>query len=109
MEITSIPFQIVNWTTAEQSEQAGETGTAQWQTQYSGSIRIRKVNFTAGYRADTWCSKGHVVLCLEGHLHTEFADGRSFELSAGECFVVADNYSPHKSSTAVGAKLFIVD
>jgi hypothetical protein len=99
----------VDWTAAEQSEQTGETGTARSQTQYAGNIRLRKVDFSAGYRADTWCSKGHVVLCLEGHLHTDFANGRFFELSAGECFVVDDNSDPHKSSTVSGAKLFIVD
>jgi hypothetical protein len=24
-----------------------------------------------GYLADHWCSKGHIILCLEGELRTE--------------------------------------
>ncbi len=35
------------------------------------------VEYTAGYVADHWCSKGHILLCTEGELETELADGRS--------------------------------
>ena len=62
-----------------------------------------------GYLADHWCAKGHVLLCLEGELHTELEDGRTFTLKPGMSYQVADNMEPHRSSTAVGAKLFIVD
>jgi len=42
-------------------------------------------------------------------LHTELADGRSFILKPGMSYQVADEAEPHRSSTAVGARLFIVD
>ena len=54
-------------------------------------------------------SKGHILLCIEGELDTELADGRNFRLMPGMSYQVADNDAPHRSSTAVGAKLFIVD
>jgi quercetin dioxygenase-like cupin family protein len=53
--------------------------------------------------------KGHILLCLEGELHTQLEDGREFVLTAGMSYQVADNAEPHRSHTATGAKLFIVD
>jgi hypothetical protein len=49
------------------------------------------------------------VLCLEGELHTELEDGRTFVLTPGMSYQMADAAEPHRSSSAVGVKLFIVD
>jgi hypothetical protein len=46
---------------------------------------------------------------LEGELHTELEDGRKFMLSPGMSYQVGDHAEAHRSSTATGAKLFIVD
>ena len=67
------------------------------------------VEYTPGYLADHWCVKGHVLLCLEGELQTELADGRTFTLTPGTSYQVGDDAEPHRSRTAVGARLFIVD
>jgi len=67
------------------------------------------VEYSPGYLADHWCVKGHILFCLEGELHTELEDGRTFVLKSGMSYQVADNAEPHRSSTATGAKLFIVD
>jgi hypothetical protein len=48
-------------------------------------------------------------LCLEGELHTELKDGRMFVLKPGMSYQVADNAEPHRSFTASGATLFIID
>ena len=52
---------------------------------------------------------GHILLCLEGELHTELPDGRKFVLTPGMSYQVADNAEPHRSQTSTGAKLFVVD
>ena len=49
------------------------------------------VEYTPGYLADHWCQKGHVLLVLEGELHTELADGRTVVLKQGQSYQVADN------------------
>lgn len=67
------------------------------------------VEYSAGYLADHWCSKGHILFCLEGELQTELDDGRKFTLKPGMSYQVADNAEAHRSYTASGAKLFIVD
>jgi quercetin dioxygenase-like cupin family protein len=67
------------------------------------------VEYTPGYVADHWCSRGHVLLVMEGELETELKDGRKFKMGPGMSYQVASDAEPHRSSTAVGAKLFIVD
>ena len=109
MNLNNIPFGITNWTEIKTEQHAGENGHALWRTQQFDNIRVRIVEYSAGYLADHWCLKGHILLCLEGELHTELEDGRSFTLTAGMSYQVADHAEAHRSSTATGAKLFIVD
>ncbi|OGU33961.1 MAG: hypothetical protein A2068_01565 [Ignavibacteria bacterium GWB2_35_6b] len=109
MNMSNIPFGVTDWSTIEATEHNGITGKAYWRTQKFGDIRVRIVEYTPGYFADHWCSKGHILLCLEGELHTELEDGRTFILKPGMSYQVADNAEPHRSKTTTGAKLFIVD
>ena len=109
MQITNIPFGTTDWNSIPATEHTGERGKALWRTQQFGDIRVRMVEYTPGYLADHWCEKGHILLCLEGRLDTELADGRSFTLTPGVSYQVADHAEAHRSSTEVGAKLFIVD
>lgn len=109
MNISNIPFGITDWSAIKATEHSGITGKAYWRTQNFGGIRVRMVEYTPGYFADHWCSKGHILLCLEGELHTELEDGRFFVLKPGMSYQVADNAEPHRSKTETGAKLFIVD
>ena len=109
MEMRNIPFEAVDWSGIAVTEHAGTTGKAYWRTRHFGAIRVRMVEYTSGYLADHWCEKGHVLLCLEGELRTELKDGRTFTLTAGMSYQVADGAEPHRSSAPVGAKLFIVD
>jgi quercetin dioxygenase-like cupin family protein len=107
--MTDIAFGTTDWSALEPTEHAGETGRAYWRTRQFGTIRVRMVEYTPGYRADHWCTKGHILFCIEGELHTELEDGRSFVLTAGMSYQVADGAEPHRSSSANGARLFIVD
>lgn len=109
MEMKDIPFEITDWLQVVASEHKGETGTAYWHTRQLGSIRVRLVEYSPGYLADHWCSKGHILFCIEGELITELKDGRKFTLTPGMSYQVADNMEPHRSFTRTGAKLFIVD
>ncbi len=109
MEMSGIPFGTTDWSRIERTEHRGERGVAYWRTRSFGDIRVRMVEYTPGYVADHWCTKGHVLLCVEGELHTELMDGRKFTLRPGMSYQVADNAEPHRSSTGTGATLFIVD
>jgi len=109
MEMKNIPFGVTNWAEIVPAEHKGETGMALWRTRQFGAIRVRMVEYSAGYLADHWCEKGHILLCLEGELHTELSDGREFVLKAGMSYQVADQAEAHRSRTDAGARLFIVD
>ena len=109
MKMTDIPFGTTDWAKVPAEEHRGDKGVAYWRTRQFGAIRVRMVEYLPGYLADHWCVKGHILLCLEGELHTELADGRRFTLTPGVSYHVADGAEPHRSSTSIGAKLFIVD
>ncbi len=109
MHITEIPFGTTDWAAIAPTEHPGETGIAHWRTREFGSIRVRMVEYSAGYRADHWCEKGHILLCVAGELETELHDGRRFRLTPGMSYQVADHAEAHRSFTATGARLFIVD
>ena len=109
MRIEQVPFATIDWAAVPRTEHAGESGKAFWQTVERGNVRVRKVEYTPGYLADHWCSRGHVLLVLSGELHTDLQDGRQFVLRAGDTYTVADGAEPHRSRTERGAKLFIVD
>ena len=109
MEINNLPFGTTNWLEIEKTRHRGDEGMAFWQTQNFGDMRVRIVEYSAGYIADHWCSKGHILFCMEGELVTELDDGRIFTLTPGMSYQVADNAESHRSSTSTGAKLFVVD
>jgi hypothetical protein len=107
--LTDIPFGVTDWSAIEPTEHPGESGVALWRTCQFGAVRVRLVEYSANYRADHWCAKGHVLLCLDGELETELMDGRRFVLQSGMSYQVADDAAPHRSSSRGGARLFIVD
>jgi hypothetical protein len=109
MKIENLPFGVTDWASVPVTEHKGETGVAFWRTRQFGPIRVRIVEYSKGYLADHWCSKGHILLCLDGELHTELQDGRRFVLAPGMSYQVADDAEAHRSFAPDGARLFIVD
>ena len=109
MRIEGVPFMTTDWSKVSPTEHPGTTGVALWRTVEQGNIRVRHVEYSAGYEADHWCRRGHVLLVLEGELVTELEDGTRVVLTPGMSYQVADNTGAHRSHTGPGAKLFIVD
>jgi hypothetical protein len=109
MLLNDIAFGTTDWSAVESTDHTGESGVARWRTRQFGAVRVRMVEYSAGYHADHWCEKGHILLCLTGELETELADGRTFHLRPGMSYQVADGAEAHRSSSRTGATLFIVD
>jgi hypothetical protein len=110
MKIPALPFTVTDWPGVAPTVHPGETGQAIWRTFNIGDLRVRQVEYSAGYLAHHWCDRGHVLYVLEGELDTELRDGRTFRLTPSMSYQVSDpGDAAHRSSTAVGAKLFIVD
>jgi quercetin dioxygenase-like cupin family protein len=109
MEIKAFPFQTLDWGSIKADEHAGTTGLAYRKIFKMGDFRIRMVEYSPGYFADHWCNKGHIIYCIGGQMITELEDGREFMLSAGMTYHVGDNSNAHRSRSATGCTLFIVD
>lgn len=109
MNTKNIPFQTIDWSSIPKTEHTGETGVAYWQTVQFDGLRIRLVEYTKGYMADHWCTKGHIVHCLEGDFVSELNDGKKFTLTQGMTYVVTDDLSSHRSTTTKGVRLLIID
>lgn len=106
---SNIPFRIIDWTNIEKTTHPGETGTAYWKTLEWPGLRARIVEYSAGYLADHWCQKGHIVHCLEGDFVSELENGESFLLKKGMSYIVSDKLSTHRSRSENGVKLLIID
>ena len=109
MQLSGFPFGVTDWSSVEPTRHEGQIGTATWRTREFGCVRVRMVEYTPGYVADHWCTKGHILLCLEGELQTELEDGRKFILTPGMSYQAVDGAEAHRSSAPGGARLFIVD
>ena len=107
--MSGIPFETTDWQGVEAQEVPGLTGTSHWRSRTFGDINVHLAEYSPGYAADHWCEKGHILLVLEGTLHTRLADGREFVLTPGMTYQVEDGSTPHRSSTQTGVRLFIVD
>jgi len=107
--LSVIPFQTMDWSVIKKCEHKGETGTSYWQTLQLNGLRLRLVEYTKGYRANHWCIKSHIVHCIEGEFDSKLKDGTTFKLTKGMRYIVADNASSHRSYSANGVKLLIID
>jgi quercetin dioxygenase-like cupin family protein len=107
--MSSIPFQTINWDSIEKTEHAGDTGISYWRTIQFDGLRLRKVEYTAGYFANHWCQKGHIVYCIEGSFTSELSTGENFTLKKGDTYIVSDNLSSHRSISEDGVILLIID
>lgn len=107
--MSNIPFQTINWDSIPKTEYKGELGTSFWKTIEFEGLRIRMIEYSAGYLADHWCQKGHIVHCLEGEFVSQLKTGEIITLKKGMSYVVSDELSSHRSASEKGVKLVIID
>lgn len=50
--MSNIPFQVINWEKITSSEHPGAQGQALWRTLQFEQLRVRIVEYSAGYLAD---------------------------------------------------------
>ncbi len=110
MKIKDVPFEVIDWNSIPSKKYKGATGTSYWRTVNSGNIRVRKVEYSPEFKSDHYCSRGHILLVLEGELFIEIKNGSTYNLQAGNSFQCEDDESnPHLAYSEKGAKVFIVD
>ena len=109
LSMAPILFQTTDWSSIPVTKHAGETGVAQWKTIQYGTLRIRVVEYSENYKADHWCTVGHILYCLDGEMTTELSDGRVYHLSQGMSYQVSDGVSVHRSYSEKGVRALIID
>jgi hypothetical protein len=110
MKIQDIPIAAIDWSSIPALVQNGETGTAVCRTQDLGDVRIRLVRYSAGYKADHSCNKGHIIHVLDGSLVIEHEDETRTVLGPCTSWHAPDEQgSPHRVICESGADVFIVD
>lgn len=105
----NIPFQTIDWNSVPKEEHKGGAGTSFWRIKQFDGLRIRIVEYDAGYLADHWCKKGHIVHCLEGEVLNEQETGEKHLLKTGMTYIVSDDLSSHRSFAKDKVKLLIID
>ncbi len=109
MKVEGAPCIEIDWPKAEGTTQPGASGTATSRLRAAGDVRVRLIDYSPGYLADHWCSKGHVVHVLEGQIVMELQDGSATVLTSGQSVILGDDSIAHRARTDRGAKVFIVD
>lgn len=109
MKITDMPLTIADFDAVAAERTMGESGFAGSRTIERNDIRVRMIEYSPGYLADHWCTRGHIALVVKGDLLLEIDDGRSFKLKAGMGFLAADGRDAHRVYSENGARVFIVD
>jgi hypothetical protein len=110
MKLADLPCGMVDWASVPPTTHPGETGRATQRARHLGDIQLRLVEYSAGYLADHWCDKGHIILVTHGAMTLEHRDGTRYELAAGASWHVGENgAAAHRVVSAGGAAAFIVD
>jgi hypothetical protein len=110
MKLEAFPAGITDWSQVPATAHTGESGTATMRVIELGGVRVRIVECSAGFTADHWCHKGHIIFGVSGEATLERRDGSAHTLSAGATYHVPDDDSvEHRLVSAHGAKMFVVD
>ncbi|TAJ56874.1 MAG: hypothetical protein EPO58_06725 [Chitinophagaceae bacterium] len=109
MKFSPFPFSITDFADITPEIKPGITGRAEWRTFFRDEVRIRQVTYSPEYLADHWCSKGHIIYCIEGAMETELANGSKHILQKGLIYTVGDDSDAHRTYSKEGCVLLIVD
>jgi hypothetical protein len=111
MKLSNFPETIIDWSQVPISESIAASGSASTRTCQAGETQLRIVEYSSGYLADHWCTKGHLIYVISGAITIEHQNERKpFKLSVGMSWQVADDaHPPHRVRSEFGACVFIVD
>lgn len=110
MLLPDLPFTAIDWDACPAEDHPGETGTARWHKVEVNGLRLRRVDYSPGYRADHWCDRGHVFLVQSGSVRLCLRDGRETVLTAEQGFAVSSfGDAAHLVESPGGARVLILD
>jgi hypothetical protein len=66
MKLTSLPEMVIDWSGIAPTTTMGDTGEASIRALRANDVQMRVVEYGAGYLADHWCAKGHILYVISG-------------------------------------------
>lgn len=109
MKIPGFPPAVDRWDELPVETVRGASGEARIRRLETGSVMLRLVDYSKGYKADHWCAKGHLLHVLEGSIELVHKDGVKMVASEGMTYRVGDHSSEHQLLTDSGARCLIID
>jgi mannose-6-phosphate isomerase-like protein (cupin superfamily) len=86
MKFLPIAFAAMHFASIPPTVESGARGESI--SRVRGDLRMRVVEYDAGYVADHWCDRGHAFFVLRGTIDVELRDGRTFSLGPNMSFAV---------------------
>jgi len=72
------------------------------------NLKVRLVEFSTGFREESWCTKGHTGYVLEGSFSIDF-DGKVIPFKAGDgIFIPEGEENKHKAKVIKGGKVLLI-
>ncbi|MGH7490441.1 MAG: DHCW motif cupin fold protein, partial [bacterium] len=106
MKLVDMPETAIDWSEVAGAVAPGASGAAHARAHRIGDVQLRLVEYGAGYLADHWCAKGHIIHVVAGALVIEHENGTpECMLDAGMSWCVADGEGPaHRVRSATGPR-----
>lgn len=109
MKLADFQTGMTDWAGVPVTEHPGAQGVARVRAVTLGEVQLRRIVYSAGYLADHWCSKGHIVVVLEGELTMEHRDGAAVRLGSESVYYTADEAGAHRARSQEGATVLVLD
>jgi quercetin dioxygenase-like cupin family protein len=110
VKLENFPVGEIDWHKVPVVVRAGETGTAAARIVNLGDVTLRLVEYGTGFKADHWCTKGHILYVISGSVVIEYDDGTRTNLSPGTSWHAPDGASAaHLLRCECDATVFIID
>ena len=109
MKLGGFSAGTTDWSQIPPSVAPGTSGTATARMRQFGDLQLRLIEYSVGYVADHWCSKGHIVFVVSGQIAIEHQDGSRYAVMSGMSYQVSDSGPAHRLLSSGGATIFVVD
>ncbi len=101
--------QKIDWNSLPQQELRGSSGRSVYREVFTGDYRLRLAEYSADYKSEDWCDKGHIIHCVNGKVTLHFKSKSDILIEAGNTIILGGKDAHMASTENSPATLFIID
>ncbi len=110
MKINKSGFSKIDWQNIIPTRETGSNGVSLLRKVDVGRLRLMMIEYSSGFESDHWCSKGHILLVLNGEIGIKMKDGTIHILTSDKSINLPEDVNnPHFIYSEKGGKVFMVD